>query len=95
MEGKAPSEGLRKVFAAFKVWLTNIYRSLKNLNVELSPEVRAVFDRILATDKEIAQAQSKTKYTMPLFKEPAMYGFQPEDFAKYQSAIDSARFRGR
>lgn len=91
MEGKAPSEGLRKAFAAFKVWLTNIYKSLKNLNVELTPEVRGVFDRILATDDEIAKAQAKQNFE-PLFKEPAIYGLSPEDFARYQSAIDSAKF---
>lgn len=90
MEGKAPSEGLRKVFAAFKVWLTNVYRSMRNLKVELNPEVRGVFDRILATDFEIAKAQTQQHFE-PLFKDPAMHGLSSEDFAKYQSAIDAAR----
>ncbi len=90
MEGKAPSEGLRKAFANFKVWLTNIYKKMRNLNVELSPEIRGVFDRILATDKEIADAQEKQNYK-PIFSDPAIYGLSPDDFAKYQSAIDAAK----
>lgn len=90
MEGKAPSEGLRKVFNTMKVWLTNIYKTLRNLNVDLTPEVKGVFDRILATDDEIAKASQQQNYE-PLFKEPAKYGLSPEDFAKYQSAIDAAQ----
>lgn len=90
MEGKAPSEGLRKAFATFKVWLTSVYRSLKNLNVTLTPEVREVFDRIFATDEEIDRAQVKQNFK-PLFEEPSIYGLSSEDFAKYQSAIDSAK----
>lgn len=90
MEGKAPSEGLRKAFASFKVWLTNIYKKMRSLNVELSPEIRGVYDRILATDKEISEAQIRQNYK-PLFSEPAMYKLSPDDFAKYQSAIDAAK----
>jgi hypothetical protein len=53
MEGKAPTSKLRAAFAAFKVWLVNIYRQLRNLNVELSPEIRSVMDRLVATEEEI------------------------------------------
>ena len=53
-EGEAPSEGLRHVFQTFKEWLQKIYRSSQEVGVEITPEVRAAFDRMLATDKEIA-----------------------------------------
>lgn len=52
-EGEAPSSALEKVFKAFKDWLTKIYKSSEELQVEISPEVRAVYDRLLATDEQI------------------------------------------
>jgi hypothetical protein len=54
MEGKAPSSALAEAFEHFKKWLTEIYKSLANLGAPLSPEVRGVMDRMLATDGEIA-----------------------------------------
>jgi hypothetical protein len=54
-EGKAPAHELRTAFEQFRDWLTSIYRALKDLlgDNELDPEVREVFDRLLATDEEI------------------------------------------
>jgi len=57
MEGKAPTVGLRRVFKLFQDWLTGIYRTLKGLDVEISPEVSEVFDRLLATDEQIQAAK--------------------------------------
>lgn len=62
MEGKAPSEGLKSVFAAFKRWLTRIYRNIAGLNVELTDPVRKVMDRMIATEDEIAQAESQSNF---------------------------------
>jgi hypothetical protein len=56
-EGKAPSSALREVFQAFKRWMIAIYQSVRNLDVELTPEIRGVFDRLLATEAEITAAQ--------------------------------------
>lgn len=53
MEGKAPSIDLQQAFSRFKAWLTRIYRSVKSLDVKLTDDVRAVFDRMLATDDAI------------------------------------------
>lgn len=49
MEGKSPTAEMRSVFARVKQWLIDIYRDIKRLGVRLSPEVREVFDRLLAT----------------------------------------------
>jgi len=57
-EGQAPSIELRGVFERFKQWLLDIYRELKNLNVEINPDLRGVLDRMLATDQEIADARA-------------------------------------
>lgn len=71
-EGEAPSTALEKVFKAFKDWLTKIYKSSEELQVEISPEVRAVYDRLLATDEQIrAKREAET---------PALdFGRKPEE----------------
>lgn len=58
MEGKAPSKPLERAFRQFASWLMKIYRDIRNLNVDLKPDVREVFDRMFATSEEIdAMAQ--------------------------------------
>lgn len=46
-EGRSPSEGLTKVFREFARWLKKIYKSVKDLNVEISNDVRRAMDRML------------------------------------------------
>lgn len=58
-EGKAPSSTLEKVFKSFKDWLMKIYKSAEELDVELSPEVRSVYDRLLATDEQIKKRKAE------------------------------------
>lgn len=65
MEGKAPSAALADVFQRFSAWLVNIYRKIRNLNVRLTPQVRAVMDRLLASDEAIEAARSSTIFTVP------------------------------
>ena len=62
-EGKAPTPELRSVFAQFKAWILSVYRNLKALNVDLTPEVRGVFDRMLASNDEIEAAQVRQGMT--------------------------------
>lgn len=61
-DGVAPSSRLEAIFKQFKDWLVSIYKSAADLDVELTPEVRAVYARMLATDKEIA---AKTEADSP------------------------------
>ena len=58
MEGKAPSISLIGAFSRFKDILKTIYTTAKGLNVEISDEIRGVFDRLLASDIEIAEAKA-------------------------------------
>ncbi|MDR5772076.1 MULTISPECIES: hypothetical protein [unclassified Caballeronia] len=81
-EGKAPSAELRGVFQKVRAWMVNVYRSLRALNVELSPEVRGVFDRLLATNDAIRSAEAERAY-MPMFATPEEAGMTPEQFADY------------
>jgi hypothetical protein len=64
LSGKAPSLELQPLFRKFRAWLTNVYRSLKafidntpDSGIVLSPEIRQVFDRMLASEEQIAQAE--------------------------------------
>lgn len=67
-EGKAPSAELSKPFARIRAWMTSIYQSLGRLNVELTPEVRGVFDRMLASEEAITQTEA-ARNMQPLFHE--------------------------
>jgi hypothetical protein len=67
MEGKAPSIELRTAFEKFRAWLISIYQRLAGLDVKVSDDIRGVFDRMIASDAEIAQAQAEAGATGPLF----------------------------
>lgn len=68
--GQAPSPELRGVFGQFKAWILAVYRDLRALNVELTDDVRGVFDRMLASEEEIEAAQVRQGME-PLFTAPA------------------------
>lgn len=54
MEGSAPTKEMQGVFRRFKKWLTDIYKTAKNLgNVELTPEIKDIFDHMISTESEI------------------------------------------
>lgn len=89
MEGKAPSSALRTVFDAVRQWMLGIYRTVARLNAPITPEIREVFDRMLATDEEI-EAQRERQSLAALFKE-APDGMSAEEFAAYQAEVNEAR----
>ena len=88
-EGKAPSEELRGVFRRFRSWLKQVYQSLKNLNVELTDEVRSVFDRMFASDDQIQQTQYINGMT-PMFEDAAQAGMDDTDYAQYRHNAERA-----
>ena len=54
MDGSAPTKEMQGVFRRFKKWLTDIYKTAKNLgNVELTPEIKDIFDHMISTESEI------------------------------------------
>lgn len=85
-EGKAPSIEVQGIFQRFRAWLLNVYKDLKALNVELTDEVRSVFDRMLATNEQIELAE-QGRSMMELFTTPSQpgAGMTPEEFAAYQA----------
>jgi hypothetical protein len=87
MEGKAPSEALRGVFARFKGWMQFVYRKLANLKVELTPEIRGVFDRLYASDQEIEAAQKRMGGEEPLFASAKDMRVTPAEYEIYRNLI--------
>jgi hypothetical protein len=63
-EGKAPSTALRSAFRRFKRWLQNIYKSVSQLGVELTDDVRSVFDRLLITENQTEAAALEGEITV-------------------------------
>lgn len=89
LEGKAPNIELAGMFQRMRAWMLSVYRSLKDFlganpaAGELNKDVRAVFDRLLATPQQIAEAES-ARSMMPLFSSPEESGLSPEAWADYQ-----------
>lgn len=91
-EGRAPSIGLRDAFRAFQSWMLRIYKSIRQLNVTLTPEITATFDRMLASDEAIEANAKRYEFEA----DPAIMALlskaEREDYAK-QAA--NAKERGR
>lgn len=56
-EGKAPKPELQSIFDRFKEWLTQIYKSVRDLDVKINDDIRQVFDRMLGGDFARTEAQ--------------------------------------
>lgn len=90
MEGKSPSAKLASVFRTFKAWLLRIYGVVQNLNTPITPEVREVMDRLIATQDAIDEAR-RMNATEPLFKTAEEAQMTDAEFADYQERIANAR----
>lgn len=93
-EGKAPAPELAGAFARFKRWLMAIYKHLSRLNVDINDDIRKVFDRIVATDQQIQDAE-QVSAALPLFKDAEAAGMTPEEFAAYQNSVELAHTEAR
>lgn len=82
-EGKSPDPALRDIFLAFKSWLMRVYRQLRQLDVELTPEIRDVFNRLIATDTAIKDAERIQNF-VELFTSAEDMGLSPEAFEVYR-----------
>lgn len=99
-EGKAPSAKLARVFSRFKEWMLRIYRGLSGIGaqyqaqhgqpLELSDEVRGVFDRMLAADESLTTARAEVR--IPERPDPDVErGMSPEEREVYRRALVDAR----
>lgn len=104
IEGKAPSVALQPIFQRFRSWMVSVYKSLSQFlagrNIQLNDEVRAVYDRLIATDQQIAEAEEARGWA-PMFQAAEEAGMTPEQFQAYkdlnkeatQEAVDQLQTR--
>ena len=94
-EGKAPTPELSGMFRRMARLMAEIYKSVKNY-VTLTPEVRDVFDRLLASEDELTIARLSAG-AEPLFQTKEQAGMTEKEFAAYQakhlSSIEDSRNR--
>ncbi len=96
-EGKAPSNEVAGFMARFRSWLTFVYKTAKAIGAPINDEIRAVFDRMLATDDEIKAAQFSPNFT-PAFKSEAdalAAGMTEAQWRDYKEAANNAVDRTR
>lgn len=93
MEGRAPSKDLVEVFRSFARWLKKVYASMKQLDVELNDDIRQFFDRMLAADQAVKEAERLTQYKA-LFKDAKSAGMTEQEFADYQANQAKAQAKG-
>ncbi len=86
--GEAPSKGLKRVFANIARWLTKLYTKVTQTNIAITPEIKDVFDRQLATEKEILAARQKIGIAE---MNPLLTNLQETDLS-YLSAEERERF---
>jgi hypothetical protein len=59
MEGKAPTRELKSIFRKIASWIKYIYKKLVFSNVKISEDIKNYFDRLFATEDEIAYSNDK------------------------------------
>lgn len=93
IKGEAPSLELRDAFRTFSAWIKNVYKNLlaqfrgnadRALDTNLSPEIRQVMDRMLATDAQIQQAEF-ARSMFPTFQTAEEAGMNQEQWEAYQA----------
>lgn len=103
-EGKAPTPKLEGLFARMRTWMIETYRNIRDqlnriykskFGVDLpvlTPEVRMVFDRMVASEDTIQQAEA-VRHMLPLYQtkdEFVAAGFTEEQWTDYQRALQEA-----
>lgn len=107
MEGKAPSKELSGVFSRLRAWLLKIYQAAREaLGVPITDDVRRVFDRMLATDRQIkqnAQLQNALQVEQEFLNSGHLQWDEWEELnamrsqaeQEIQAAMDRSALRGR
>lgn len=89
-EGNAPTIQLRHAFAKFRAWLVQLYKNAKELNAPLNDSVRGVFDRLLATDEEISNAQEVQNFQR-MWETAEDAGMTEKQFEAYKQTIADSK----
>ncbi len=85
MEGKAPTLELQSLYGRFRAWLVNVYKSMTQLHVQLTDDVRGVMDRMLASQDMIERTQ-QARGLLPMFHVKPE-GMDDAAWGKYQDEL--------
>jgi hypothetical protein len=91
-EGRAPSVALQSAFNAYRRWLTDIWKRMRGETpdgIVLTPEIRGVMDRILASDDQIAVANATQEFSA-VFSTAEQMGVTQREFEVYKAQILTA-----
>lgn len=91
MTGKAPSIELQSAFRTYRVWFLDTYKAEENLPA-LTPAMREVYDRWLATDDAIATVQVSPEY-QELFRSKEQAGMTDAQWAKMQKTTKERKVK--
>lgn len=95
-EGKAPNDELKSVFDRISKWIRDFYRDVVGrLNAlyrdefgedlpALTPEIRSIFDRMFASEQEIARAE-QAHGMAPMFRTQEESGMDDATWQAYQA----------
>ncbi|MEW8025984.1 MAG: hypothetical protein AB2803_20020 [Candidatus Thiodiazotropha sp.] len=93
-EGRAPSTELQSVFDRFAAWLSRVYKTLRELDVNLTDEVRGVMDRMLATQEAIDEAEQAARL-LPVFETAEEAQMTAAEFEAYNDAAVRATYAAK
>ena len=88
MEGKAPTIDMNGAFKTLRASLMNVYKGVKTLKVNLTDDVRRVFDGMLASDEKLAQQSFINDVVSQIDKE--LLGLPQEEAKVYRELIAKA-----
>ena len=89
MEGKAPVPELQGLFARARAWLFQLYKKLTTLNVQLTDDVRQVFDRMIAGEAAINQAR-QMRLGVEMLLDADLAGMTADEFKQFQQQFQDA-----
>jgi hypothetical protein len=91
-KGKLPkSSSAFSLFKSFGAFIRSVYNTISALNIQLNPQITSVFDRLIATDAEIAES---TKVVEPVDYTAEMLvkaGYSQEQANAISAAHDKAK----
>ena len=90
--GETPNAELKSVFQRMVIWFTRIYKNIKQLGVKINPEMKAVFDRLLATDEAIEAQKTDKLFNVDKATMEMLNPKQQEEYLKRkEQALQAAK----
>lgn len=89
-EGKAPNARLRTVFQRFKRWLSEVYKRALSLDVEITNDVRRVFNRMLDAENDTKTTAAINNIVPPTTERMNELGIPNDEQARLKLLVTGA-----